>query len=152
IAAYREAIRIKKDFAPAHCNLGSALIARRDLAGAIEALRQAIAVDPKLPQAHGGLGQALLEQGCFLEAAAATRRCLELLPPQPPQQKVAAHQRAGCGRLLALAEKLPRFPRGDQQPAGAAERIELAQFCSKYKRLNGAAARFYLEAFQAQPQ
>jgi serine/threonine-protein kinase len=152
IAAYREAIRLKKDFAPAHCNLGSALIARGDLAGAIKALGRAIALDPKLAQAHGGLGQALLERGCFVEAAAATQRCLELLPPQHPARKLGEPQLARCEQMLALEEKLPRILRGAQQPTGAAERIELARFCSRYKRLNGAAARFYLEAFQAQPQ
>jgi hypothetical protein len=46
---------------------------------------------------------------------------------------------------------LPGILRGDTRPASPAECIELADLCS-HKRLHRAEARFYKEAFDAQPK
>src|SRR5262249_5540676 len=54
-------------------------------------------------------------------------------------------------RLVQLEERLPGFLQGKATPASPGERIELAQLCS-LKRLHRAAARFYEEAFAAQPK
>jgi hypothetical protein len=43
---------------------------------------------------------------------------------------------------------LPAVLKGEAEPAGAAERIELAELC-RYKGLYAASARFYTEAFDA---
>ncbi len=56
-----------------------------------------------------------------------------------------------CERQVELDGKLPGFLEGKTTPASHAERIELADICS-FKRLNRAAARFYDEAFAAQPK
>jgi hypothetical protein len=53
-------------------------------------------------------------------------------------------------RLVELDTKLPGILRGSAQPASAAERIELANLCLVKKR-PGTAARFFADAFAAQP-
>ena len=49
VAAYRQAIRIKPDYAEAHSNLGNALKERGNLDEAVAAYRQAIASNRTLP-------------------------------------------------------------------------------------------------------
>jgi tetratricopeptide (TPR) repeat protein len=49
IAEYREAIRLKNDYAEAHCNLGSALRRQGRLAESLEALRRGHALGSKRP-------------------------------------------------------------------------------------------------------
>ena len=56
IAAYRDAINIREDFAEAHANLGVALGMRRRIEESIEAFGQAIALRSDFPEAHDGLG------------------------------------------------------------------------------------------------
>jgi serine/threonine-protein kinase len=53
-------------------------------------------------------------------------------------------------RLVALDRKLAAVLKGQGQPADAAERLALAQFCLQYKKLPRAAARFYADAFAAE--
>jgi serine/threonine-protein kinase len=54
--------------------------------------------------------------------------------------------------LLALDEKLTAILKGDAQPADDAERLALARLCQRYKQLHAASARFYTDAFAAQPK
>jgi Flp pilus assembly protein TadD len=55
IASFREAVRLKPDFARAHFNLGVALYRRGDRAGAAAALREAGRLDPGDPDIRGAL-------------------------------------------------------------------------------------------------
>jgi serine/threonine-protein kinase len=118
---------------------------------AVAAFRHAICLDPREAIPYGGLGQALLRQGEFAEATAATLRCLDLLPPGHPLRTVSTRQVEQCERWLALEGKLPAVLRGQAEPAGAAERLALAQLCQRHKRLYAASARFYAEAFAGRP-
>jgi serine/threonine-protein kinase len=56
-----------------------------------------------------------------------------------------------CEHLVELDRKLPGFLERKTTPASPSERIELAGLCS-LKGLNSAAARFYADAFTADPQ
>jgi serine/threonine protein kinase/tetratricopeptide (TPR) repeat protein len=56
IAEYREAIRLKKDYAAAHSNLGDALYDKGMLDEAIAEYKEAIRLRKDLPQAHSNLG------------------------------------------------------------------------------------------------
>jgi tetratricopeptide (TPR) repeat protein len=58
-AQFREAIRIRPDFAAAHNHLGLVLLQEGDDAGAIAALREAVRLDPDYADAHANLGAAL---------------------------------------------------------------------------------------------
>jgi serine/threonine-protein kinase len=119
---------------------------------AIQEYRTAIVLDPQSGLAHGALGKALLRQGRFAEARAPTHRCLELLPENHPLRGGVTRQLRECERFLALDLKLPGLLRGEAKPADAAERLDLAELCLRYKRLHAASARFYAEAFAEQPR
>src|SRR5262249_19228409 len=53
-------------------------------------------------------------------------------------------------RLVELDGQLPALLRGEAQPA-AADLLVLADLCARCKRLYAAGARFYREAFAAEP-
>jgi protein O-GlcNAc transferase len=80
IAAYRQAISIKPDYAEAHCNLGVALRDQGQLDEAIAACRQATGIKPDYAEAHCNLGVALRDQGKLDEAIAAYRRAIAIKP------------------------------------------------------------------------
>src|SRR5262249_16638534 len=137
--------------AQAHYSLGLALDTQQDLTGAIEHYHKALDLDPKIAPAHGALGEALLRSGRFPEAQAATKRALDLLPPGHPHRPHATQQLQYCEQLLALDCRLPAILKGDDQPANATERMELALIC-QYKRFYAASSRFFEDAFAANPK
>jgi serine/threonine-protein kinase len=58
-----------------------------------------------------------------------------------------------CERLIELDRKLPAVRAGEIQPADAAEQVELAWLCRQpFKRFYAASARFYTDAFAADPK
>jgi serine/threonine protein kinase/Flp pilus assembly protein TadD len=151
IAAYREAIRHKPDYALAHYNLGYALRDKGQVDEAIAAYREAIRLKPDYAEAHCNLGQALRDLGQFADALASLRRGHELGSRNPPWPYPSAQWVRQCERLVELDGKLPGFLERKATPASAAERIELAELCI-LKHQNGAASRFYEEAFAEQPK
>ena len=58
-AEFREAIRLRPDFAEAHNQLGLVLIQSGDDDGGIAALREAVRISPDYADAHDNLGAAL---------------------------------------------------------------------------------------------
>jgi predicted O-linked N-acetylglucosamine transferase (SPINDLY family) len=80
IAAYRQAIGLKPDFAEAYSNLGTALRDQGKLADSVAACRQAIGLKPNHADAHYNLGNALKDQGKLGEAIAAYRQAISLKP------------------------------------------------------------------------
>jgi tetratricopeptide (TPR) repeat protein len=112
---------------------------------AIEELQKAVKLNPDDAQTQGNLGFALLNRGRFSEARTAFRRCLDLFPDSHPQRKYAT-------QLLQDCERLPAVLEGKGKPKDNAERLFLARLCLEHKKLPAAAARFYAEAFAAQPE
>jgi Flp pilus assembly protein TadD/serine/threonine protein kinase len=152
-AAYRKAIALQPDNPQAYYNLGNALRDQRNLAGAEAAFRKAIALQPDYPEAHCNLGSVLRRQGRFAEAVASLRRGHELGSKVPGWPYPSAQWVRQAEQLLALDAKLPKLLKGDAQPAGVAEQLALADLCQQpYKRLYAAAARFYADAFAAEPK
>jgi tetratricopeptide (TPR) repeat protein len=78
IAEYREAIRLKKDYAEAHNNLGIALYAKGALDEAIAEYREAIRLKKDLAAAHNNLGSALATKGEIDQAIAEFREAIGL--------------------------------------------------------------------------
>jgi tetratricopeptide (TPR) repeat protein len=151
IACYRQAIDLAPKNAPAHNNLGSALGAQGKLDEAIAEFRKAIALDPKFARAHCNLGETLKWKDKFREALAELRRGHELGSKNPSWRLPSAQWVRRCERLVELDEKLPAMREGTTTPASPAEQTELAWLCA-FKRLDRAAARFYEEAFAAEPK
>src|SRR5208283_618203 len=81
-AQYREAFRLKKDYAAAHINLGSALAKTPGRLGeAIDQFREALRIQPDLAAAHLNLGTALLKTpGRMNEAVAHYEEAVRLAP------------------------------------------------------------------------
>jgi serine/threonine protein kinase/Flp pilus assembly protein TadD len=151
IGAYREAIRLKKDLPLAHNNLGLALTAKGQLDEAIAAYREAIRHKPDFAEAHCNLGSLLRRQGRFVEALKALRHGHKLGSQRPDWRYPSASWVQQAERLVAH-DKLPDVLSGKVQPADTAERLALARFCQEHKKRYAAAARFYAEAFVAEPK
>jgi serine/threonine-protein kinase len=152
IAAYREAIRLKPDFAKAYNNLAIALKDKGQLDEAIAGYREAIRLQPDYALAFCNLGRALQRQGRFADAVAAIKRGQELGSKVPLWSDPSGERVRQAERLVELDAKLPAVLRGEAHPANADEGLELAQFCHTYKRLYGAAASLWEEAFVAKPE
>jgi Flp pilus assembly protein TadD len=148
IAEYREAIRLKKDYAAAHNNLGTALATKGQLDDAIAEFRTAIRLKKDFAEAHNNLGAALQEKGRLDEAIAEFREAIHV-------KKDYAQAHNNLKEALALREtlsKLGAILSGKAKADNAAEQLALASVCqAPYKRLYAAAARFYRDAFAAQP-
>jgi tetratricopeptide (TPR) repeat protein len=148
---WREAIRLNPDHAEAHCNLGIALRMVGRLDEAIAECRYAITLKKDLAEAHYSLGQFLAEKGQFHEALEEARRGHELGSRLPNWKNPSAQLVRQRERLVELDDKLPAILQGKTRPANPEERLEYARLCC-YKRLHGAAARFFDEAFAAEPK
>jgi serine/threonine-protein kinase len=151
LAELREAIKLNPQYVT-YLRLGDALCKQKQWVEAEKVYRQAIGVYPSLPNAHRNLGVVLRQQGRFAEALAAHHRCQELSRREPHLGPKAARAVAESRRLVALDAKLPKVLKGESQPTSPSEQLELAWFCQTYKALVLTAARFYGEAFTAQPE
>jgi tetratricopeptide (TPR) repeat protein/tRNA A-37 threonylcarbamoyl transferase component Bud32 len=149
LACFRKAIDLDPKYAPVHYNLGRVLKARGDLDGAIACYQKALKLEANHVSALRGLGEALLGSGRFAQAQSATRRALDLLPPGHPLRTPTAKQLQQCEQLLKLDARLPGILKGDEQPTDAADQLQLADLCQRYKQQYAAAARFYEGAFAA---
>ena len=102
VAAYREAIRLKPDFAEAHVRLGGLLCdEKRDYPAAEAEFREAIRLKPDLAVAYSDLGTALRKHGKLDEAIAAFRETIRLKP-----DSAEAHYK--FGKALAANGQFPR--------------------------------------------
>src|SRR5262249_23671964 len=146
IAECSEAVRLNKDFAEAHYNLGNALRDKGDTAAAEAAYREVIRLKPDYAEGHCNLGQLLREAGRFREALDELRRGDELGSRIPGWSNPSAKWVRQCERLVELEGRLPALLAGTATPANAGECLELADLCG-VKRLHGAAVRFYEDAF-----
>jgi serine/threonine-protein kinase len=150
IACYRKAVALDPKLAHAHIGLGAALLAQGQREQAIACFRKAVALDPNNAVAHCNLGLVLQQQARFAEALDALKRGHELRVRHPQWPHPSEQWLRACERLLALDARLPKLLRGEAQPSDVGERLEFASLCA-LKRLYRAAARFYQEAFAAQP-
>jgi WD40 repeat protein/Tfp pilus assembly protein PilF/thiol-disulfide isomerase/thioredoxin len=153
VAACRQAVRLQPDSAVFHYDLGNVQSAAGAVEDAITSFQEALRLDPYYAEAHCNLGYALILQGRFVEALAARRRGHELGGTRLGWNYPSDRWVQQCRRLVELNEQLPDFLAGKRAPANAAERLELARFCQQpCKRLDWAAARFFTEAFAADPK
>jgi protein O-mannosyl-transferase len=78
--SYKQALRIKPDWAEAHNNLGLVLNELGQKEEALSHFREALRFDPSLAEAHNGLGQVFSQQGKFDLAVEHYSRALEANP------------------------------------------------------------------------
>src|SRR5216684_2161928 len=80
VAEYREAIRLKPDFALAHSNLGNALADEGQYDAAIAEYREAIRLAPDFAEARSNLGIILVDEGQYDAAIVEYREAIRLKP------------------------------------------------------------------------
>jgi Tfp pilus assembly protein PilF len=151
VRVYRQLLELKPDFAEVHYNLGNALRDQEKLAEAEAAYRQALKLKPDSAEAHCNLGWVLSRQGRFTDALAEFKRGHALGSKNPRWPYPSSQWVRRAERMPALDAKLTQVLSRQAQPADAAERLELAEFCVDVKRLLTAALHFYEEAFAAEP-
>jgi tetratricopeptide (TPR) repeat protein len=113
---FQAAVAVDQANPAAHNNLGTALLARRDVDGAIAEFKEAIRLDPKLALAHGNLGNALKDKGDLEGSIAAYKESIRLDPKY-------AYAHNGLGGALRA--------KGDPEEAIAAFK-EAIKFLPKY--------------------
>jgi tetratricopeptide (TPR) repeat protein/tRNA A-37 threonylcarbamoyl transferase component Bud32 len=152
IAHYRKATTLNKDFAVAHHNLGSALAARGKLDEAICEYRLAIRIQEDYAEAHCRLGLSLLQKGLYPQAVDELGRGHELGIQKSHWSLPSANWLRDAERLADLDARLPALIDGEELPKDSGERLVLARLCQQpHKKLYAASARWYGEAFAAQP-
>jgi tetratricopeptide (TPR) repeat protein len=151
VGHYEQALRLDPQIAQAHYCLGAALANKGRLDEAVGHYERAIALGPEYAEAHCNLGGVLRQQGRFEEALACFRRGHELGSKRPGWRYPSAGWVRDAERLAALDRKLPSILKGQAQPSGVAEQLGLAYVCRLTKRY-AAAARFYADAFAADPK
>ena len=90
---YRKVVDLKPEHAGARNNLGAALLAEGDRAGAIAQCRKAVEINPNYAEARINLGNALFAQGDLEEAVAQFRKVVDL-------KSGAAEARINLGNAL----------------------------------------------------
>ena len=150
-AAYEKAISLLPNYAEAYYNLGLVYADQSKLPQAETAYRKATVLKPDYAEAHFALGQVLGRQNRFGDSLAAFRRGHALAPTRPDWPYPSDRWVREAERLVELEAKLPKILEGKAKPAKATEQIEMAQVCSRTQR-HAAAARFFAEAFAAQPK
>ncbi len=151
MGAYRRAIEIDPKGSSAHYHLGNALRDTGRPEEAVSAFREAIRLKPKYAEAHCNLGLVLRQLGRFDESLTHLRQGHQLGSKQPGWSYPSDQWLQAAERLVALDAKLLAILKGDAKAADAAEQIELALLCQTKKRY-AAAARFFGDAFTAQPK
>jgi Flp pilus assembly protein TadD len=111
IAHYQRALIIQRDYAPAFNNLGTALVAKGEMAAAVTAFRESLRLQPNstqarelLAEAEYDLGSVLLERGALREAEAALRESVRLKPDDAEAHNNLGIALASMGRLPEAIE------------------------------------------------
>jgi serine/threonine-protein kinase len=151
ITEFREAVRLNQGDAIARNSLGHLLFDTGRLDEAIAEYREAIRLKADYAEVHCNLGNALRSQGDYVGSLAMYRKGHELGSKRPGWPFPSAQWVAQAERLVEVDGKLPAIFSGKVKPAHVGEILGFAQLCSA-KKLHGASARFWAEAFQAQPK
>jgi predicted O-linked N-acetylglucosamine transferase (SPINDLY family) len=148
IAEYREAVRLNPNLADSHVRLGVALNDQGKAGDAIAEYREAIRLKPDLARAHALLAFALRDKGELTEAMSEMRKARDFGKVNPRFTQGIEGALAELEQMVALDKKLPSVLSGHVKPTSAAEVIGFAKLCQR-KKLYGASARFWAEAFRS---
>jgi serine/threonine protein kinase/tetratricopeptide (TPR) repeat protein len=152
IVACNTALGLKADDEITHAVLGRALARSGRPDKAIIALDKAISLKGDNANTYIDLAQALEAKDRFQEALTAMRRAQELTDKGKKQDSVLAALVKESELLVELERKLPAILKGDMEPSDPAALIALARHFQHNNHLNVAAYRFFMKAFEAQPE
>jgi tetratricopeptide (TPR) repeat protein len=151
IGAYQAAVKADPNHATAHYSLANALRDKKDFDGAIGEYQAALRIAPKYAEAYCNVGEVFKRQGRFEDALAALRTGHKLGSQRPGWPYASATWIRQVEQLIELDNKLAKELRGEAVTANATERLQLASYCQRYKKLYARAAGWYADAFAAQP-
>ena len=77
---YKQALKIKPDYAEAYNNMGAALMGKGDPDAAIRSYKKALKIKPEYCESHNNLGNALMEKGDPDAAIVSYKEALEIKP------------------------------------------------------------------------
>ena len=80
IDSYKQALKIKPDYADTYYNMGIALKDKGDLEAAIESYKQALKIKPDYADAHNNMGNALRDKGDLEAAIESYKQALKINP------------------------------------------------------------------------
>jgi tetratricopeptide (TPR) repeat protein/serine/threonine protein kinase len=150
-AAMRRAIELDPTHVEAVFGMGHILDTHGKYAEAVVFFRKAAQLQPENGLRHCALGLALGRAGQFKEALASLRRGHELGSKQPGWTLTSDRWLRDAQHRVELDAQVPAFLKGQAQPTGGAQWLEVAQVCER-KRWHVAATKFYAEAFAADPK
>ncbi len=84
IDSYKQAIKIRPDYAEAYYNIGNALKKKGDLSAAMDSYRQALKIKPDYAEAYYNMGNALKKKGDLSAAIDSYRQALKIKPDYAP--------------------------------------------------------------------
>ena len=90
LEAYKQAITIDPDYAPALSNMGSVLQKMGELEAALELYKQALNIKPNCAETYENIGTAFLEMGNIEAATAAYHQALNIKPDNVSVQHIFA--------------------------------------------------------------
>jgi serine/threonine protein kinase/Flp pilus assembly protein TadD len=151
IKAFKDAVRLAPKNPAFHTNLAIALDRTGRGEDAMREFQLAIQLAPEFAEAHCNFGLLLTRLGRFREAVEELRLGHKLGSRNPHWPFPSARLLRDAERMADLDAGLPALLEGRQQPKDADERLGVARLCQFHKRLFAAAARWYGEAFAAQP-
>jgi tetratricopeptide (TPR) repeat protein len=150
IQAYREGVRLRPGVVVTHLGLASALEASGALDEATAEFQETIRRAPDHFQGYAGLGQVHLRRLQFDQASEVYRLGLQKVSDRAAAAALTRELHK-CRHFAELDGKLARILRGEAEPAGNAERLELARWCAEYRKLDAAAVRFFRDALARDP-
>ena len=80
ISSYKQALKIKPDYAEAYYNMSVALNDKGDLEAAIESYKQALKIKPDYAQAYNNMGNILKEKGDLKAAIESYKKAIKIKP------------------------------------------------------------------------
>ena len=80
IDSYKQALKIKPDYAEAYCNLGNALFERDDFDSALQSFQEALRIKPNYVGAYSNLGLIMQRKGDVAGALNQYKQALKLNP------------------------------------------------------------------------
>jgi serine/threonine protein kinase/cytochrome c-type biogenesis protein CcmH/NrfG len=150
--AYRKAIEFKPN-AATYKLLGIVLREQQKLTEAVAAEEKAVALKFDDVLSDLILARTLQQEGQFADALACLERAHAIGSKRPDWNYPTSEWIQRAEQLVRLDAKLSKILSGDIAPADAAERLALAELCQLPSRQHYAAsAKFYSEAFAAQPE
>jgi serine/threonine-protein kinase len=132
-------------------SLGQVLNDKGALPLALTAFKLSIRLNSKAPYTHFNLGVALEDSGDFAAAREAFQSGLAVLPKEDSVRGTVLQHIRECDVFMELDRKLPAILNGTMKPINVDELIVLAIMCFQMKKLYALSARFYDDAFKAQP-